>query len=488
MAKRPDGYLTPQKRPKVFLAGLNYYDETPLIVERDRPLHAIYYGGTGSGKTAMLAFAIEQAVHAGEHVIVIDLKGMDCILYAAMCAAAERCGIDPPKYLTNRHRASTYLVPVLQAEWWKHTFSSEEKAGALMTALGLADVQSHDWWSDAAEALYSFVTDEVDPDEIDTFVKFYDVLERRKRDLPKELRNATVHAAILARRLERIAMFNPDGNAPPEAIEHAIDLQDLVRSGKQTLVFASLNSLRTQKTSSTIARFLGRALLLAADALEENQRGRSLIAVDEAQNCLGPGFTDVCLTLSRSAGVSFHAGFQDISVLRHRGIDYAALFDENAHLQFMFAAQSPDAIRRQVVLSGERLEFNYSKTFTYPGFFGHRSWSETFSGHITNRFSINDILEVSADPQRFIFRCTKDSTLCQLRGLPVMAKVIWHISKEEFQRRSAMSWPEPCNRTVMCGASKLHSLPDATDANIPIPSTGIPPTTDKPIVLRPPRR
>ena len=139
-------------------------------------------------------------------MFVVDLKGSDYMLYAAMCKAAERCGIDPPKYLTNRHGDSTYLVPVLQADWWKHGFSQVEKADALVAALGLSDAQSHDWWPDAAEALFSFVTEEVDPDEADTFVKFFDLLQRRKRDLPKELRNATIHAEILAQRLARVRL------------------------------------------------------------------------------------------------------------------------------------------------------------------------------------------------------------------------------------------------------------------------------------------
>lgn len=488
LTPRPVNYLASQKKPRVFLAGLNYYDETPLIVERDGAIHSIYYGGTGSGKTASMAFALEQAIHAGENVFVVDLKGSDYILYAAMCAAAERCGIDPPKYLTNRHGHSTYLAPVLQTHWWKHGFSSREKADALAASFGLADPQSHDWWSDAAESLFSFVLKDVDPDEIDTFVKLVDLLERRKRDLPKEIRSATMHAIILVQRLADVQMFNFDSNTPLEALEHAIDLQDLVRRGKQTLVFVSLSSNRTQKISSTIARFLGRALLLAADALEPKERGATWVGYDEAQRALSPGFMDLALTLSRSAGISFNAGFQDISVLRQRGIDYTSLFDENAHLQFMFAAQGPEAIRRQVLLSGERVEFNYSRSHSYPGLISHRSWSETFTAQVTTRFSTKDILAVSADPERFIFRSTKDSELCQLNGLPVMAKVLRHISKEEFQRRSAMSWPEPCNRTVICGDPKPKSLPAATDANIPIPSTGIPPTTDKPIVLRPPRR
>ncbi|MCA9200347.1 MAG: type IV secretion system DNA-binding domain-containing protein, partial [Planctomycetales bacterium] len=286
LTQRPNNYLESQKKPRVFLAGLNYYDETPLIVERAGAIHSIYYGGTGSGKTSSMAFALEQAIHAGENVFVVDLKGTDYILYAAMCAAAKRCGIDPPKYFTNRHGHSTYLLPVLKTDWWKHGLSSREKADALAAAFGLADPQSHDWWSDAAEYLFSFVLNDVDPDEIDTFVKLADLIERRKRDLPKELRNASLHAALLTQRLASVAMLNPDSNTPSEALEHASDLQDLALRGKQSLFCVSLCSNRSQKISSTIARFLGRALLLAADALEPRERGNTWVAYDEAQRAL----------------------------------------------------------------------------------------------------------------------------------------------------------------------------------------------------------
>ena len=88
--------LTAKPQRDVFFAGLNYFDNTPLLFDRSESVHSIYYGGTGSGKSASMAFALEQAIHAGDNALVVDLKGLDYMLYAAMCSAAARCGIDPP--------------------------------------------------------------------------------------------------------------------------------------------------------------------------------------------------------------------------------------------------------------------------------------------------------------------------------------------------------------------------------------------------------
>ena len=483
---QPQDLVASGRRANVLIAGINHYDESPLLIGRGESLHSMYVGPTGTGKTSSMGFHLEQSIHAGRNAFVVDLKGMDYGLYAAMCAAAERCGIDPPIYLTNRYKKPTYLCPVMKTNWWKYNFGPDEKADALVAALGLDDAQAHSWWSDVAEELYNFIAEEVDPEDIDDFVKFFRLIEERRNDLPKSMRNDVVHGAIKAKRLARVSMFNPPENCHPAALEHALDLQDLFRTDKQRLVFVSLSGVRTPKTASVIARFLGRALLLAADDLEGQRKAMIDVAYDEAQKGLGPGFMDVALTLSRAAGVSFSAGFQDIKSLYHRGIDYCSLFEENTALQYCFAAFGPDAIKRQIALSGEVMEIMKSRTYSYPGLVSWRSWSETFRGQVTTRFNVNDIAQMSADPERFIFRATRDTDLCKLQGLPVMARVLRHISQDEYERRARIEWPEPNERTVICGEHLPHRRPAIT--NVPVPETGIPVSQEKPVILHPPRR
>ena len=61
---------------------------------------------------------------------------------------------------------------------------------------------------------------------------------------------------------------------------------------------------------------------------------------------------------------------------------------------------------------------------------------------VVPRLSVNDILLASDHPFQSILRISRGAGYAQFGGMPVIIESSYHISKEEYERRRALAWPD----------------------------------------------
>ena len=95
---------------------------------------------------------------------------------------------------------------------------------------------------------------------------------------------------------------------------------------------------------------------------------------------------------------------------------------------------------RLIKSSCETVDIEYGRK-TDPLSNGNVRYSYSASERVVPRITINDVLLTSDHPFRSFLKMTRGEGYAQYGGFPVIIESNYHISKEEYQRRRAMTWP-----------------------------------------------
>ncbi len=425
-------------------------DGSPLMIPRSMlKEHAHFLGDSGSGKTSLgLSPCIEQLI-AGEDcsVIVIDLKADSLELLASLEAATQKRASQtgqpiPLKQFSNQKGLSTFAFnPLLQSYWTDLDLYT--KADLLCGALGLTYGSDYgEGYFSSANAAVVFHTLKTFPD-ITSFRELADrvgyvAANAKKRDLNPEIAKAGVHVHTVLDRLGSFEALNvvPAGAHSQEVLDQAIDFRQVFTEPQ--VHYFHLSATLGPGSSPEIARLVAYSLLAASTQTKRNHQ--VYLVIDEFQRMVASNI-EYMLQLARSMGVGVILANQSMQDLRKSKTNLIPAVEANCRFRQWFAVSAQEDRERLIHSSGETVEYLLSETET-PTANGPRISVQT-QERIAPRLTANDILLASDHPKQSIVKVSRGAGYAQFGGMPVIVESDFHITQEEYERRKALSWPDP---------------------------------------------
>ena len=436
----------PIERKSYFIATV-LSDNSPVLLPRDGLVHGHFLGDTGSGKTSLgLLPFIEQTIGFGDaSVVVIDLKADKLELMSTMVRAAERLksekGIELPlKYMSTRNDYASYALNPMTQPFWQD-LSSYQKTDLLTGAAGLQ------YGTEFGEAFYSSTNIAVINEtfkrfpEVRTFRELAEkcnqvVTTQARGGLHAEVRKNGIHALEVLKRLGSFPPLNVSGDSgfPQEVLDEAIDLADVFR--RPQMMYFHLNSTLSPGAAPALARFVTFFLLAAAGTVQRN--APVFLVIDEFQRMAASNF-EYMLQLARSMNVHIILANQSMEDLKNSKTNLIPTIEANCGFRQWFSVTSSDDRSRLVESSGETVEYFTSTGTSYSS--RGTSTSTTISERLMPRISRNDIAMMSDHMLHSIVSIARGSGYARYGGLPVICKSDFHITKDEYDRRQRMPWP-----------------------------------------------
>lgn len=440
----------------LLLVGFNAFADYPVLLERGiLGEHAHIMGDSGSGKSSLgLAPLMAQLIgRPHTSVVVLDLKGDRALFEGARCAVRDANASRDKRrrvrfrWFTNKPNLSTFAFnPFLQRHMQRVTI--QQKASILLKSLGL------DYGEGFGESYYSSVHRSVllkvlqdDP----TIASFRQLQGYFHRDLRTRLQDLNIDrkvyqdASHLFSVIDSLASFDalnitPASQIDPAVLRHQIDLARVVT--QPTVVYFYLHSALEEKTVSEVAKLALHSLLTAAV-----ERGPSkhtvYLLIDEFQQVVSADL-EIVLRQARSMGISVILANHTISDLRTKSADLIPTVQTNTRYKQVFAASDLQQQDMLIKASGETI-------YELWGGSSNSTGRETFNWHetISPRLMRNDIIGITDRELHSVIHVPRGLGVTQFGGFMFEAVCPYHITYDEYDRRSRAAWPQHQTGTLI---------------------------------------
>ena len=405
--------------------------------------HAHCLGASGGGKTSLfLCPIIEQLIASQDcSVIVLDLKGDKLELLASLVAAAEAKRNDkkrelPLKVFSNQSQRSTFSFNPLTQPFW-HELDPIVQTDILCAANGLhyGNDYGPGWYSHATAGVLHH-TIKAFPG-VTTFRELADCIgtvinTAKKKDLHPEVSRAGVHVHEVFKRLAACLPINFSSTSghDEKVQQNAIDLTQYFK--EPGLLYCHLPATLSPGSAPEIARLFTYMLLAAAT---KTTRSRPVfLVIDEFQRMVA-GNLEYILQLARSMGVGIILANQSMEDLRKSTTNLIPAIEANCRLRQWFSVSSSDDRARLIESSGLTIDTTTSYTESSSSN-GNQNASRTVSEQIVPRLTENDIALVNDHSFRSVLRISRSAGYAQFGGLPVIVESQYHITEDEYRRRT----------------------------------------------------
>lgn len=499
--------------------GTHDTGQYPILLHRDALLeHGHIIGDSGSGKTAMaLAPMISQLIRmAGRDqreqgingepasIMVLDLKGDPALFHNARLEA-QRAGL-PFRWCHSLVGEPTHVFNPFTQSFLKYLHPSS-RTEIILDALSLTHGEGYgrSFYSRASRQVLSRFF-QVFPDcqsfrELHEHLLHPERLGSRLRLTPKQEENAGELYSVI----ENLAAFDAlnfspgealqqtqvDGADREKALEQAIDMGNVVTQPQ--VVYFYLPAMVGSASVREIAKLALFSLLAAASSKLDHQgrKCRVYLFVDEFQQIVGDNIK-IILQQARSAGVAAMLANQTIGDLVTPQADLRPTLLGCTRFRQAFSVTDPQQMNIARQSSGETIDYIHawsdspSRSDEYNDAI---RTSETVAPRITN----NDIIAASDDDTKSIVHIPRGMGFAQFGGFPFIMKSCFHISKEEYDKRQGMPFPQdtpgvvtpnifdvspsvrPLKQTKRPSSSSGPVSPKGQDGTIPQPHLVKPP-------------
>lgn len=196
---------------------------------------------------------------------------------------------------------------------------------------------------------------------------------------------------------------------------------------------------------SVSVREIGKLALysLLAAAIDRKRSGKEMrdcaVFIDEFQRITGQGFT-VILEQAREFRIGLILCNQSINDLVTPDSDLRPAVLTNTRYRQYFSIADYATASELSRMSGEHARFERSWSTSYSA--NGTTYGESVSPTVTARLSISDILRASDHPLDSIIVVPRGDGLTQFGGLAFTVRTVWPITREEYDRRRHLPWPE----------------------------------------------
>jgi hypothetical protein len=467
----------PNERASILLGWLAG-NGVPVLYPRDALLsHIAVEAGTEGGKSSrVLAPLLEQWMSFPDcSAFVIDGKADSSDFIATAQAIAQFAAAQgrevKVKYFTPVLGDATFILnPFTQATWDRMDYS--QRADYLCAMLGLQYGRDYGpgYFSDgnarsAAHAVQKYPNFKTIR-ELNRFIR-HEAVAHNKEEIPPETRRAGSHVESALYRLEHLEALNATADThPAAAIANQI-------SFTEPFVTPHIHVLHLPasvgpEASAMIGRLYLYGILAGAAALGPSRPLKVLGIIDETARFVAKNMDHVLQT-ARSASVGICTAVQSRKDLITATSDLASVLDTNARLRFWLSVSDIDVIERLSKLSGTTVETLQSTSEEYSFFQRWRmtGYSRTEAEVIVPRLSVNDILEISDDPDLAVMQITRGAGFAQFGGYTQAIRTAHHITEAEHQRRRLTPWPAATAQTIV---PKLPLAGDSAPAPQALPA------------------
>ncbi len=239
------------------------------------------------------------------------------------------------------------------------------------------------------------------------------------------------------------ARLNTTGEEPinPELFQNAIEIDKVIR--EPGLFYLKLGAGVDAQQARLIARFL---IYLIFQALQ-NWRGPKVdhifVAIDECQEMLQRSMLTL-IAQSRSFGLSFLLGHQNVSDLKRDGPDFTDAVVNNCAVRITLGARDKEGRERLIKTSGLKTVTLRGTSVTVTRTPDGESRSEGSQTHEVQVPRIDDDLlnEVNGDPELAIVEASPRSGFTDFVG-PTLVEIPFSEAPDYFAALNRLPWPPP---------------------------------------------
>ncbi len=429
------------QRESLFL-GQVAADGTPILFNRSNFQHMHFLGAPGSGKTSMgLMPLLEQLVSFGDTTtIVIDLKADSHELLSAAVHAnkelAERNGASLPiRVFSLENGDLTHAFnPFLTTGWASRSIYERTDIICAATGLYYGTEYGRAFFTAANSAVIASASN-ANPGNM-SFAQLHEDVDRillnDTGELHPEIRRAGVHAGQVIARLASYQSLNvtPNADFPKEVMDQQIDLMDCFQTPQ--ILYFKLPSTISPIGAPALARLILYFLLVAGKP--GGRRVKVNVVIDEFQRMVSDSL-DSLFEMARGLDVRLILANQNMSDLGKVGESMLQTIEANCGVRQWFSVNGSVDMASVVSLFGVKEEVDITETV------GERV-TRTYRKVEKPRLSITDLHQISDDPTLSVMRIggTRDG-YSKFGGVPFVARSSFHISSDEFVRRTQLAWP-----------------------------------------------
>lgn len=411
----------------------------PAFVSRkSRGEGALLVGSAGSGKSAALARMIEYEAALGNlSVVVFDLKSHDSSLLQAMIQGAKIAQRSPKvQWFVNQVGLSTHTFNLFEQRAFR-AGTPFQKASAIGMALGTTqrlDGPPHQFFGGASLRIYQQPFDF--RHEIQNWRELAETINRiilaskRQTNIPAVIREHGSQAWLDSDRMASVEALNVVGN--PEGIDCAALFES------PHLVYFCLPE---HETGGAVCRAMLRSIF---DGYRfSSKRCGVMVVIDEFQVAISDSLSNVMLQ-ARSAlnGGGFIGATQTLKALKLGVNDLAPIALNSCRLFWAFNFADLEEQTLFAKISGTKDTVEITETWSpFPGF-----WAKT--GHTEKKVTVElypqaEVKRVSAEPTLSFLTLSQNEGRWQHKGVPQVIEAMFHITRDEYLRRSQAPWPDP---------------------------------------------
>lgn len=416
--------------------------------------HLYVEGVSGGGKTSRALCPVAEQLCAREDrsVVLIDMKGDSNELLAAVSQSSL-----PLRWFTDQVGFSTFSFNRFEQRDWKRR-SPAQRAVSIAAAMGtVTSMSGHgpQWFQGASLENLQFVLERADvktPRGLAEAVHHF-VVDGNKRDVHHDIRSAGLQAYLDLRRIGSVQALNVIGNP------NGIDLASFYETPQ--VLYIRLPSAGNHALAGVICRLILGALL---DVAPFSRRiVKITVVIDEFHRAIAAGMLETVMTQARSMGISLVLANQTSEDLHTREKDFRPTLRACCRLHWLFGFGSPTEQEVFAKTSGfaKTIEKSITRSIT-P--WGTRVESVNTREGSIERYTLNEVKRVCADPKLSFFTSSGDSDLYQHSGYPQVVECDFHIDRAEFERRKDYPWPAA---TPECLVTEMPSLPEPPPPPLP---------------------
>lgn len=447
--------------PKNLFLGRHYYLDYPVLLDR-RILdeHAHITGGSGGGKTSLGVAPLLAQLIASEDcsVVVLDLKGDRALLRTAEIEA-RRSGADF-KWFTNRREVSSFVFnPFRQSHLPRLTPNQVTQAVLQGLSLDYGEAYGKAFFTAMSEAALLKV---IQQKQVGSFLELRTHLERmgssgdrKEKDLARDSR----HLAALVNRLCEAYPLNVTEAAlarTPSVWDARIDAPEILRN--RQVVYFYLSSPEESLSAPAIAKLLVYSLFTAAANRRPGEERRVYLFVDEFQRVTTQS-VKLVLEQGRALGLSFIVVHQSSEQLAVTDRAMLQVVDECTAFKQVFRAQDEREVERLMDRSGMALYHTLRWQQEYDSRASRaEDWFRPAAGRegivlvaetAGPRLDRNTVSELSAAPLASFVSFAVNRGFTQYGGYVTPVLCEYHVTEDEYDKRTRADWPEDPGRTVL---------------------------------------
>jgi hypothetical protein len=459
-------------------AGKTYDYHQPVLIDLELMLeHMHVVGPTGTGKTtrALITQSLQMIAQNQGPLVIIDMKG-DPAFFHAVRTASEKFG-RTFKWFTNKPDHSTYVFnPWRQKSL--HSLSLHQLVGLVSQSLNLRHGQDYGraWYSMLAyiqtrraiektrpvDSQHRGRLDSLIPSDypIQSFTELHDlVVDINNAD--NELGKAR-HLAYILECLADFEQLNlaPGAGVKQSAIDSAIHMPDVIAN--KEIAYFYLESGVDLSSVAELAQLAVYSLYVAAGEHYQRTGVRPKIFTiwDEAQVLVTQNI-EPFLTQARSLGMGCILAHQHLNQLNPPGgVDLREAVLGNTAIKQVFAANDPWLMKYIQETSGHAKYYDLGYEISswrlgqgnvHAGTalvrLNDRLQHLQVKEHVGPRITVQDILNVSRDPNVNYMWIARNQGLTRFRGwFPMLTD--YAMSKEDYQTFQQTPWPNDRDATI----------------------------------------